>query len=754
IQYIVGHVNVSHIINKFTIYSIIIFSYQLGLSEIYVNSFSYLRIPMPGIASMAFAYYLRHTHMFYLSDRISQLAMSLSYGLSSYILAQESNILILLAYSLFPILFLTYEWMTSDKKHIPFVISNAIILLICPIVGIPVTILLYLLSFFELSLHKRFHFGDLLHITGNFLLSILTGSFGIVFFLAPYYADHETYAYEGFQIIHNITFFLSRFLPGNMPAQQFFFTTNKIDLYFGLTAMTFAVLFFFQSDIALRKRVYYAFFTLILVASLQLSPLQFILNLFITTEKETIVFSFFLIFWALRLACESFSKATYTCKLPIIITACIIILIGGISWCFEQHNFLRWMLIVHIILWSIILISLLHIRTKNIFIFRKFIFCLILLELCFNTAIITNSKARPKTASTHAALFYQHDKKNSTANDKNTAHNQKPSEANSSKTTEKTLNTSENSTRTQRQEEPSFHLTTQEYKDYVTTHTNKTTDKVLANLIASTWIEKDSKEYKNFILSDSFQRTNTLCHQLGIKGNLFTPCNVTLDFPKNPEYTITNLGHQIYHIACPATEKVSYGFIPYSLYLNQNTEDPIYLFDNISGNMLELDDQLLSGKHYAYQPTGAEQNTSISISCQILCYSMNMNVFHQLSALLQKTDSDQAEKSQPSYLTYDIIGTVCSYLGCMILLVLLFYNEKEQIYRHLYQVRISMTNAKMIQMISQHLKRNKVYYFSFLLPAIMFLCIYIYTDCMPFGPNSIIDEDGFTLELTEILDYH
>lgn len=737
------------------IYSIIILIYQFGLGKLYVKSFSYLRIPMLGISSISFAYYLRHTNMFRLTDRLPQFFLSISYGLSSYILAQENNILILLAYSLFPILFLSYEWMISDQKHIPFIIGNAILLLVCPIAGIPVTILLYLLSFFELSLHKRFHFGDFLHTTGNFLLSILTGSFGIVFYLAPYYADHTLFAYEGFQISHDFTFFLSRFLPGNMPAQQFLFTTNKIDLYFGLTSMTFAVLFFFQGNISLRKRAYYAIFTLILIAGIELSPIRYLLNLLITSEKDTIVFSFSLIFWALRLACESLSKAAYTGKLPVIIATGILFVINVTSWCFVQHNFLLWMLIIHIILWSMILISLLCIRTKNINIFHKFLFCVILLELCFNTAIITNSKARPKSASTHAALFCQQDKKSTVTNDKGTEQKQDSVDTNSSETTENTLIYSENSTTSQVPEEPSFHLTTQEYQDYVQEHTNKIANEVLADLDNSNFIKKNDKEYKDFILSNSFERINILCHQLDIPDNLFTPCNVILDFPKNPDYTITDLGHQIYHITCPAKEKVSYGFIPYSIHLEQDTKDPVYMFDNISGNMIELDEPLLSGHQYTYQQTvSTKEIASTSIACQILCYSMDMDVFQQISDLLQKADAAKTEDSQPSYLTYDIIGVVCSYIGGMILLLLLFYNEKEQIYQHLYQVRIRMTNAKIIHKLASHINRNKVYYLSFLLPAMLFLCIYIYTDCMPFGPNSIFDGDGYAQVLPELMDYH
>lgn len=150
-------------------YSLILLSYHFGFGIMYPKSFTWLRIPMLGIASLSFAYYLRHTRMFHLASDLSHLVLSVSYGLSSYILAQENEPIILLSYSLFPILFLTYEWMISDQKHFPFIIGNAILLIVCPLVGIPVTILLYILAILELPLQKRFHFGDVVHTTCNFL---------------------------------------------------------------------------------------------------------------------------------------------------------------------------------------------------------------------------------------------------------------------------------------------------------------------------------------------------------------------------------------------------------------------------------------------------------------------------------------------------------------------------------------------------------------------------------------------------------
>lgn len=723
------------------IYCLILLSYHFGFGKMYAKSFIWLRIPMLGLASISFAYYLRHTRMFRLASDLSHLILSVSYGLSSYILAQESEPLILLSYSFFPILFLTYEWMISDQRHFPFIIGNAILLLVCPLVGIPVTILLYILAILELSLQKRFLFGDVLHTTCNFLFSVLLGSFGIIYYLAPYYTDHKTYSYGGFSLTNGLTIFLSRFLPGSLMSKQFFFFFNKIDMYFGMISLAFAILFFFQKSIPFQKRRQYAIYTLILAAGIELTPLQYLLNLFITSERYTISYSFLFIFWALRLASESYSNLSQLTKIPVGITMLLLSTILGLSWCFGAHNFLSWMLPIHIILLGVAAIVLIHAtlshqrKTSG-----KIVFYLILVELCFNTFVLYNSNLKPIQFSNDEKFFYQQESLED-KNEKLTAENTTAHETEQSKTS------------TVFEPEDTSWITAEDYTTFIKNHTNKQTNDILIDLRKLNLLDEEGyRKYSNKLLPNDFEQFNAICHKLGIQDDLFTACDTTLSFPKNTFYQTTSLGNNIYHIACPTQKEVIHGYITYTIQCHTKTDQPIYLMDNSTAQMIELDDSLLSGKNHAYLQIGSlHDSIPTSINYQILCYSMNPEVLKQLPALIKKINT---AKEKPSYLTYDIIGIACSYVGFMLLLILLCYNNKEQIYQRLYQKRTDLSKSARIQNISRHISSNRVYYLAFFLPAFLVLCIFIYTDCMPFGSYTMFDEDGIALVLPEYLDSH
>lgn len=746
------------------IYSMILLSYHWGLGKIYPNSFPYIRIPMLGIASMTFAYYLRHTGKFYLYDTLYQLIFSVSYGMSSYILTQESNILLLLAYSLFPLLFLTYEWMISDQKHFPFIIGNAILLLVCPLAGIPVTILLFVLALLELSLQHRLHFGDFLHTFCNFLFSTLLGGFGVIYHLVPYYIEHETYAYEGFQFTNSLMIFLSRLLPGGVSSQQFFFFSNKIDLYFGLCAMSLAILFFLQRKIAFRRRLYYGIFTLILIAGIELSPLQYLLNLFITTEKYTIAYSFLLIFWALRLASESCGKISQTTMSPINITLVLSLAVIGISWCFGMHNFQLWMLGVHIIIWIATTLFLYTARTKRFPKTGRLLFCLVILELGINTVMVTNAKWKPENASYHAMFFYQtaekedsssnHQTENQTIeNDNNRSNdinnnNHKNTDSNNENTNNTDMKDTENTSQIQ-------NISFADYQSYLQDHTDKNTYNTLVDLQSLDLLDEEGyQKYSGKLLPNDFEQLNALAKKLGVTEDLFTPVDVTFVFPTIQDYRVEDLGNQIFQISSLKSDSGYTAILPYQIQCHHQTDDPVYLIDTSTGSLIRLDESQLSGKEYAYiQITSPDQSTSTSINYQILCYSMKPDVLEQLSPLIQ-TAMKKAQNQKPSYQKYDIIGIVCSYLGLMILLVLLGYNHKETIYQRLYQIRTNLSKAALIQKISGHFSANRVYYLAFLIPAILILSIYICTDCMPFGSNTVFDEDGIALALPELLDHY
>lgn len=719
------------------LYSAIILCYHLGIGKIYPNTFTAWRIPLLGIASMAFLYYLQHTKRFHIEQSLLQMIFSISYGLSSYILAQESEVLHILVYALFPVLFLTFEWMTSDQKHFPFIICSAVLLLLDPAMSIPALLLLYVLALLELSLNHRLQFGTFVHITLNVLFAFLIGCFRIIYYLIPYYDQHDIYGYGGFQITNSPAIFLSRFLPGSISSRQFFFSHNKIDLYCGMFVVFLAILFFFQKKTALRTRVYYGIYSLLLIAALELSPIQYVLNLFVTTEKNTILYSFILIFWILRLACESCTNIGQTSRRAVGGTMILSGGILGISWCFGQHNFLHWMFVIHLLLWGAIGILLLFVNaTKQQQKSMKIMALLLFFELCFNTTVLTNLHCKPATVANTAKFFYE-----------NTA--QETSDATSTTTASDTSTDNKDVVSDEKKDT----ITASEYTSYISQHTDKNTVNILSDLKNLNVLkEEEYQKYSGKLLPNDFEQLNAICHKLGIADDLFTPYDTTLVFQENPEYQVTDLGNQIYHITSPSKSSVTSGYIAYTIQSETKTSDPVYTLDNSSADLILLDEAQLSGNQYGYlQAMLPNKYIPYSLNYQILFYSMDESILNQLPDLITKYTKETENKS---YISYDIIGLVFSYAGLMLLFALLFFNHKEQVYQKLYQIRTTLNHAPCVRKIGRSIADNKIYYLAFLLPALLITVLLICTDCTPFGSNSIFDEDGIGLVLPGYLDHY
>lgn len=164
-------------------FSLIMLCYHIGIGKIYPNTFSFVRFPIVGIASFSLAFYLRTTQAFKIKSSIMQLSFAYTYGLSSFVLTQEKDIFLLLLFALFPFLFLTFEWMTLQKKYIPFSLCSAIMLFASPSAGIPILILLFFLCILETASEKRLQLGNFLHILFCFLFSAIMAGFSIFFYL-------------------------------------------------------------------------------------------------------------------------------------------------------------------------------------------------------------------------------------------------------------------------------------------------------------------------------------------------------------------------------------------------------------------------------------------------------------------------------------------------------------------------------------------------------------------------------------------
>lgn len=321
--------------------------YNGGFGNPIVNILSPRQIFFNGLAGACFLFYIRHTDTSRISDRSWQLVFSFAYGLCSYGILQEGSISVLCLYAVFPLAFLSFEKMIDGLYYLPFLLAGALMLIISPSTGIPVFLFLLVLTFIETGFKRRLSFGNAFHYLGCFALSFMLSAFRVLPYLESVY--NGSYSYRGFSVSCSPFVLLSRFLPGGAPSISFF-GSNGIDIYFGMFFLLSFVLFFFSQRISVKKRLSYGCFTLLLVAALWLSPVNFVCNLFVAADGFSLPYSFFLVFWGLKLAMEAIHGLKEFPRLHIIFcllsVACLLFLCCMGS----SHNFSAFMLPVILIL--------------------------------------------------------------------------------------------------------------------------------------------------------------------------------------------------------------------------------------------------------------------------------------------------------------------------------------------------------------------------------------------------------------------
>lgn len=671
--------------------------YTLTLKQIFFN----------GLASICFLFYIRHTDTICISDHGWQLIFSCAYGLCSYGIIQEGSISTLCVYAIFPVVFLSFEKMIDGLYYLPFLLSEALILIIRPSLGLSVFLFLIILTFLETGLKGCLSLGSLFHYLGCFTLSFLLAAFRVFPYFESIYDGSSSY--NGYSISCSPFVFLSRFLPGSSPSISFF-GPNGIDLYFGLFFFLSCILFFFSGTISGKKRLFYGCFTLMLVASLWLSPVRFIFHFFTESTVLSVPYSFLLVFWGLKLSMEAIyslqSIPTNTIILSTLFSICMLLIcyLGG------SHNFHTFMLPIIIVLFLL----------QSAFLFRKkhksFLFFLILLEFFCNAFFITNLELIPTTRSTQASFPW----------DKETEAMQKE----------------ENITTTEEEDA---------YKEFISSHVNTETFELLSSLMNSVPMEDTEKEsFCGTALPDLFQLFNGLYKKIGGKGDLFSPFDTTFHFEASEDYEVLKLSGNIYHfyIKDSSTEKDFYN-IPFSMHSDSPLPKNLYLYDNFSESLLQLTSTSQQSNNLSGYLRFSSTNNWL-INFQISTYVLNEEPAKQLSVLV---DSYLAQNSDDSKLyIFSYAGLTASCIGILILLALYMNSDKDKVYQALRSIKNRLDLWNVPGLVTAHLKKNRVYYLSFFIPFLLFIANMILTDCVPFGNDSIFDEDGFALTLPSALD--
>lgn len=738
---------------SFSILSLIWFMYQLGFGRLVPGFLSVSKNLCSGAATACFLYYLRHTKALKIPEYWGQLAFSAAYGLSSYAININKSILVFAVFAIFPLVFLTFEKMAAGSNYFPFIIACAIMLWLSPSAGLPIFLLLLVLSVIELFIQKRLHLGEFLHILACFLLVLALAAGRIVFYLAPMFAERGDYIYEGFAFRYDPAIFLSRLLPGSFSSLAYATGTNRMDFYFGLGCLLCFLLFFFQNRISARKRACYFAFTLLIIAVMDISPIQFVFYLFCNPDHVKLAYTFFLVFWALRLAAESIHTWGQTGMAPKFLAALSLLAICAISYIWSGHIFQDWIFSVIAILTAIYLLLLVlsasKRRGKTV---SRIFYGLLFVELIFNAVSISNMDALPASREMSAINRLQSaDAEQKEAEKSKNPENINIEEASKIEETAKNEETKTKKSAGRDKDNGAAKTTEDAYNQFLNDTEDAETNTILNQLDETVSLEfEEYEQYTGKLFPDTFESLNAKCHKLGIQEDLFIESPVTIQINAPADYSCNSLGNSLYSITYLGSQYNETDYLPYTLSAAEDGSQNIYILNSTDGILQKPTSAMLKGKQDCYLPVFRYSNYSSNV--QILAYALNTNTLKQLPPKLKALTKEKDAKK--SLLVYDYIGIGVSYLALMFLFVLLFYNDKEVIYAKLYHCKDKLAGLSLPGKLYQKIADNRVYLLAFAIPFLLMFSILLATDCAPFGKNTIFDEDGTAIELPHYMDYY
>ena len=672
-------------------------------------------LPFLMVAGGCFYFFL--THSSFVSLNIWQiLLLCTAYSFCSYSILQETSIPNLLLYAVFPVIFHHFENMILYGKYLSFTVLCAVMLLICPETGIQAALLLLVLGLLMLQVRKQLSFGNFTHLLLVFLFSFCLGAARVVFYLAPYIAEHSGYAYEGFSTSYAPAILISRFLPGGIASRFMAGTSNRMDLFIGMFPLLLFFLFFFTKEIKTSKKVMTAVFTGIILAMMEFSPVYYVFNLFHITYHTTLSIAFFLVFWMLYTGAQALSVNTPVhCNrlFPAVLIVCSMIAVSLI-WAFRNFHAIAFLIIT----------ALMIIESLFLFLSRKkssiyiLLFAITAAELISQGYFSTSKNHLITTASPTTALIWD------------SFHTTKQQTKSTSKSTPET-----------------------DYQTFIQKHQDEETENILKQLHSQTTLKESEKlKYCKTAFPDDFQTINGLCKKLGLKKTLFTPCDYTVHFTHSKKYTITPEGHHIYAASLNETSDMSTVYAHFNIYFQQKYNNRyVYQIDNLSGNLIKLDSKICKGTSLDYIPLTVAKDAVTNFQIQI--YQMNVTAFQDLTNLLEKNTSS-TEDNSASYFLYDYIGIGITLVSLFCLALLYLYDHKERLYRRMYAAKERLNHISFLHAISHFITSHAIYLLSFLIPFAVFAIVMIICDATPFGSYCILDGDGVMNSIPTFLDHY
>ena len=494
-----------------------------------IGVLQYSSIFTNGLASVFFLLYLRNTPQTTFQHTLltcsQQLLFSISYGMTAYALVQESNLTLLLSYCLFPIVFLSFEYMVHKECYCYFILTLAIIFATNPNCGVFVFSFFLILTLFELGIKHKLNFSTFIHCLSCMLLAFFLAAFR--FF--PYF-ESVYFEFVPFNLSYLPDMILSRFLPGSI-ASIAFASHCGTDLYFGLFFLIPLCMFFANKQIHLSKRICYGCFTLFLVLTIYVSPLRDFFHMNIPVSGYSVPFSFLLVFWCLKLALESWEHfINQTDKRSFFTSIAVVFLWIAVSYIRYSNNVVSFVIPLTVMLF-VLYTTLLWIfsKTKER---RKltsfFLFSLVLCELTTSAWLCTDITQFSSKRGLYPSYFWE-------------------------KETESTANNAS-----------SKHSSSESAVSYF--------DEDLSNLLTQldNLTDLSSDEYNQLCgttLPNFFEKYNAHARKIGLENNLFTKEAVVFSWEESNQHQVVKQTDTLYNFLAytntlPSVHTISFQLTP------------------------------------------------------------------------------------------------------------------------------------------------------------------------------------------------
>lgn len=693
-------------------------------------------------AGVSFCFYLKHKKSFESLSEDFCILLSVSYGLCAYGLLQETNLRYLAIFVLFPLLFYAYEKMMDEERLLFYVLLLTLCFftdyMLTAIILITLTVHVLLFSEGGIGVHLRAFFK----FAGLSCIALLIS--GIITF--PQYAEYFSYIgsdpYTGFSTTLPAITALSRFLLGSVSSAAFF-SGIRMDLYFGLFFFMMALFYFLLPDVGRKEKWKTFIFVFFLFSAAQFGPVYFLVNFFRLYSGGSIYYGFLLIFFLLLLSSKALAYAdsfrfANLLKLGIfsIIYLAVCLYCAGHNY----HALAKQSNIFFLIAYIVLLLGI-SLRDKINFPLKPLLICFIALELFCNVFIVTNQNFIP--ASLELADHYPDFSSLQgypDMNDISTA-------ANSSADTATILDAPDVSLSS----DPSEEITLEESNS--SQYFASELVQALNTLPYEEILTPEDKEKAGITgLSDFFTIENAVVHKLGAKDDLFLPAEFTLSFKESDFYQISDLGNHIYSFSyLHDTQHMNTSFYDISASISTDQEGTLIVLDTLDMQLysFDLNKDALTQNISFFLPLSSEY----TVNNHLNGYWLNTRILNQLPSLVEAYEISQQSSDSSSYFPY-YLGIAATCLGIFILLFLFFNKDKDKIYNRLYLLGEKLKYSRILSSIERFFYENRIYCFSFLIPLVFFLLALIINSCIPFGSNSIFDEDGLYLTYPLNLDVY